>query len=515
MQKEDVFQHVLQSPHLPTLPTVASQLITLTAREDVVLSDIANLISKDISLSAKILKVANSAFYSFPQQISSITQAVSILGTNAVRSLVLSFSFLSMKGEKHAYFDFKKFWQQSLATAIASQLILENVKGANTEEVLLSGLLQNLGELVFIMTLPEEYEKVLIEAERTGGNVASIEKQMFSIDHAALGYEVTSSWGFPENLCLPILYHHSPLEYDGKNENIRQTIAAIYLSTVLTHIFTADNPQIHYKKFRTQAASLLKISPPNIEKILASVHIKIQEASSYFDFKLDPVTSIHDILQEANIRLSLINLDYDQINKELIQTKIALEKITEELQAKNKKLENLANIDGLTNVYNHRYFQNTLDQEINRSIRRDLPLSLVMLDIDFFKHFNDSFGHQAGDFILSELTNVIAESLREYDTLARYGGEEFAVILPESEADGAATVCEKIRLGIEEHPFDDGKESYKIKVSIGFTSTRPATDDAFNKSDFIGEADIALYDAKKKGRNRVSQYTAKKKGWFG
>lgn len=514
MQKEDVFQHVLQSPHLPTLPTVASQLITLTSREDVVLSDIADLISKDISLSAKILKVANSAFYSFPQQISSISQAVSILGTNAVRSLVLSFSFLSMKGTKHGYFDFKKFWQQSLATAISSQLILENVEGANTEEVLLSGLLQNLGELVFILTLPEEYEKVIIEADRTGGNINTIEQQMFSIDHASLGYEVASSWGFPEKLCLPILYHHRPLEYKGKNEDIRQTIAAIYLSTVLSNIFTAENPQVHYKKFRTQAASLLKIPPVNIEKILATVHIKIEEASSYFDFRMDPVTSVHDILQEANIRLSIINLDYDQINKELIQTKIALEKITEELQIKNKKLENLANIDGLTNVYNHRYFQNTLDQEINRSVRRDLPLSLIMLDIDFFKQFNDSYGHQAGDFILSELTTVVEESLREYDTLARYGGEEFVVILPETDAAGAAVVGEKIRLSIEEHPFDDGRERYNIKVSLGFTTARPATGDTFNKSDFIGEADVALYDAKKKGRNQVAQYTPKKKGWF-
>lgn len=514
MQKEEVLQHVLQSPHLPTLPTVASQLITLTAREDVVLSDIADLISKDISLSAKILKVANSAFYSFPQQISSINQAVSILGTNAVRSLVLSFSFLSMKGEKHAYFDFKKFWQRSLATAISSLLILENVKDANTEEVLLSGLLQNLGELVFTLTFPEEYEKVLIEVENTGSNIAIVEQQIFSIDHAELGYRVARSWGFPEKLCIPIRYHHNPLDYDGKNENIRQTTAAIYLSTVLADVFTTDSPQIHYKKFRTQAASLLKISPSNIEKIFATVHIKIQEASSYFDFKMDPITSVHDILQEANIRLSLINLNYDQMNKELIQTKIALEKMTEELQIKNEKLENLANIDGLTNAYNHRFFQNALDQEINRSIRRDLPLSLIMLDIDFFKHFNDSFGHQAGDFILSELTKVISDILREYDTLARYGGEEFAIILPESEAADTEVVAEKILLAIEQHPFDNGKECYNIKISIGFTCAHPATDDTFNKSDFIGEADTALYDAKKKGRNQVAQYVAKKKGWF-
>lgn len=92
MQKEETLSKALRSNELPTLPTVATQLITLTAREDATLNDIANLIAQDISLSSKILKVSNSAFYSFPQQISSINQAVSLLGTNAVRSLALSFS---------------------------------------------------------------------------------------------------------------------------------------------------------------------------------------------------------------------------------------------------------------------------------------------------------------------------------------------------------------------------------------------------------------------------------------
>lgn len=100
MNQEQTLAAVLHSEELPTLPTVASEIITLTAREDTTLTDIGNLVSKDTALSAKILKVSNSAFYSFPQQISSITQAVSILGINAVRSLVLSFSFLTMKAGK-------------------------------------------------------------------------------------------------------------------------------------------------------------------------------------------------------------------------------------------------------------------------------------------------------------------------------------------------------------------------------------------------------------------------------
>ncbi|MCK5071330.1 MAG: HDOD domain-containing protein, partial [Desulfocapsa sp.] len=162
MNKEETLAAVLSSDELPTLPTVASEIITLTAREDTTLTDIASLVSKDTALSVKILKVSNSAFYSFAQQISSINQAVSILGINAVRSLVLSFSFLTINGgKKPTHFDFNQFWKTSLASAVASKLILERVEDADTEEIFVCGLLQNLGQLIVAVTYPDEYDKVL------------------------------------------------------------------------------------------------------------------------------------------------------------------------------------------------------------------------------------------------------------------------------------------------------------------------------------------------------------------
>jgi two-component system cell cycle response regulator len=112
MERENVLKSILQSEELPTLPNVASELITLTAREDTTIADLAALVSQDMSLSAKILKVSNSSFYSFPQEIVSIKQAVGILGMNAVRSLVLSFSFLNIKSSKdNNRFDFTFFWE--------------------------------------------------------------------------------------------------------------------------------------------------------------------------------------------------------------------------------------------------------------------------------------------------------------------------------------------------------------------------------------------------------------------
>jgi diguanylate cyclase (GGDEF)-like protein len=515
MRPEDILKTVLSSSELPTLPTVASALISLTSQEGTTLSDIADLVSKDIALSTKILKVSNSAFYSFPQQISSINQAVSILGINAVRSLVLSFSFLSIKGGgKSDRFDFQKFWERSLASAVAAKMIMDKVKGADTEEIFVSGLLQNLGELIFAKTFSDEYEKVLSLVAEEQGTVIEIEKKILGVDHCFIGYEVAKSWGFPEVLLIPILFHHDPLQYTGQNLKIKTTTSAVYLSDILINIITSRTPEEYHKKFHKEAKKLLGLSSADINNILSNLHHQVDQAAAYFGLHIEGTKSIQEILQEANIKLGLLNLNYDQINQQLVQAKIKLENLTQELQEKNKILDNLANIDGLTEVYNHRFFQNSLEQEVNRSTRHQTAIALLLIDIDLFKNFNDTYGHQAGDFVLKKFCSTLQKNLRKYDTLARYGGEEFVIILPQTSEDEALLVAEKLRAAIENARFVDLNNEYHVTASFGLTSAYPATVDNFNKNNFINQADLALYDAKKDGRNRVTVYTPKKK-WFG
>ncbi|MCP3888259.1 MAG: GGDEF domain-containing protein [Desulfobulbaceae bacterium] len=514
MKTEELLEKIMQSDELPTLPTVASKLISLTAREDTTLADIGELVAQDMALSAKILKVCNSAFYSFPQKIGSINQAVSILGINAVRSLVLSFSFLTMKaGKNESRFDFEKFWQRSLASAVSAKLILENVEGADTEQIFISGLLQNIGELILAKTFSEEYDKVLHEVLENQHDTLGAEETVFGLDHTIVGTKVTTNWGFPNVLVEPIRYHHDPHEYKGNNTTLRTTIGAVYLSDLLVNILFSDTPELFHKQFRKEAAKLLKLKPEPIETILDQVHTRVEEAGTYFNLKIKCSKSVQEILQEANIRLSLINLDYDQMNKQLIQAKIHLENLTRELEEKNRTLDNLANLDGLTGVFNHRYFQNALDQEVSRAIRHETELSILLIDIDHFKKFNDTYGHQVGDFVLTEFSQCLQDNIRKYDTLARYGGEEFVIILPETNAEDALLVAEKLRVAVDSASFKDQLEEYHVTASFGHACCKPAVQESFAKDKLINQADLALYDAKDKGRNRVATYVPKKK-WF-
>ncbi len=512
MNRDELILKALNSDELPTLPIVASQLISLTGKEDTTLADIGRLVSQDIALSAKILKVSNSAFYNFPQQISSIKQAVSILGTNAVRSLVLSFSFLAMKsGKAQTQFNFETFWDKALASAVAAKLILEKVKGADTEEIFVTGLLQNLGELVLARTFPAEYDSILQIIEKEKLDSVEVEESTLGGNHSLVGAEVAKKWGFPEVLILPIRYHHEPDKCDSKNTKIQMTVKAVYLSDLLVNILYSEKPNEYHSRFRKEAKRLLRLNSNDIESILEDMHSELQEAGSSFNLKIKKGKSIQEILQEANIRLSLLNLDYDQINRQLVQAKIHLEEMTRELEKKNQILNNLANIDGLTGIYNHRFFQNALDQEISRSTRYDSFLSLLLIDIDRFKLFNDTYGHQTGDFVLIEFVKILRKNIRKHDILARYGGEEFAIILPETTTEQAMTVGEKLRTSIEEAIFTGESEDYHVTASFGQVYGRPAAEDDFNKNDFIGKADTALYEAKEKGRNLVIAYSPKKK----
>lgn len=173
------------------------------------------------------------------------------------------------------------------------------------------------------------------------------------------------------------------------------------------------------------------------------------------------------------------------------------------------KTKELTQTDDLTAIYNRRFFYQALQMEVKRSKRFGRPVSLLMIDVDHFKSFNDNFGHLVGDQVLRELAAVLQKSIREVDTLARYGGEEFSLILVDTSSKNAQIVAEKLRAIVEDHFKDaemQGKKVGKITISLGI-STLPS--DAATIDDFINHADIALYSAKVKGRNQCVLYNSK------
>jgi two-component system cell cycle response regulator len=166
------------------------------------------------------------------------------------------------------------------------------------------------------------------------------------------------------------------------------------------------------------------------------------------------------------------------------------------------KLKRLSITDGLTKLYNSRYFYNQLKAEIDRTSRYQRPLSLLLLDIDQFKDYNDNFGHLEGDKVLVALGQVIRTCLRKMDSAYRYGGEEFTVILPETEGDEAATVAERIRSAVEMEKFYPREQKTPVSITISLGVTEYIQEERV--AIFVQRADKAMYLSKQSGRNRVS-----------
>ena len=231
--------------------------------------------------------------------------------------------------------------------------------------------------------------------------------------------------------------------------------------------------------------------PAKPSQILAAVREGMREAS----------------LEEENARL------VSELKTSELRLKDEVSRKTRELVDLMAKLEQLALRDGLTGLYNHRFFQDALTSELSRATRYSRDLSLVFLDVDHFKSYNDRNGHPAGDKLLIRLSRILGASIgddvpdvkirgRVSDIPARYGGEEFVIILPETAKAGACIRAERIREEVERTEFDDaaGQPGGRVTVSIG-VATFPG--DALTKAPLIEAADQALLRAKRTGRNRV------------
>jgi diguanylate cyclase (GGDEF)-like protein len=216
---------------------------------------------------------------------------------------------------------------------------------------------------------------------------------------------------------------------------------------------------------------------------------------------------IEPIILQSKVRIFLELYKQKKLIEE--QTQLLKIKVKElsELQQANHRLENLSLSDGLTGISNRRSFDQYIDISWKSFNRGDKPLSIIMADIDYFKAYNDNYGHTEGDSCLIKVARCLVSSVkRPLDLVARYGGEEFCVILPETDSVNALIVAERIREKLKSLriPHEHSQASQFVTLSLGVATMMPG--DSYTIKEFIDNADKALYEAKAEGRNRVSVY---------
>lgn len=202
------------------------------------------------------------------------------------------------------------------------------------------------------------------------------------------------------------------------------------------------------------------------------------------------------VMSQLQLRRAVAELEHREriLQRQERQLKIYQRK----LESRNAELQVESATDPLTELMNRRAFEESLDRELERAVRYQTPLSLLMLDVDHFKSFNDSFGHPAGDEVLQRVAGLLRKESRKSDAVARYGGEEMAIVLPNTGTEDALSMAERFRCVIAEEPWD----KRAITVSVGVASI---SDVVYDRTTLVEAADAALYAAKEAGRNRVVQ----------
>lgn len=201
-----------------------------------------------------------------------------------------------------------------------------------------------------------------------------------------------------------------------------------------------------------------------------------------------PLRSLTDVVEKVGIVV------YDVTNTAVN---------SEKLEAATEELLFLSRTDRLTGLCNRGYWQECLEQEYRRNLRSEEPVSLIMLDIDHFKHVNDTYGHAVGDQAICQVSSMLLELSRTVDVCGRYGGEEFTVILPNTGSEGAEIFCERLRETVEKQQLNAGEDRFNITISLGVATLNSSITSAH---EWLVCADNALYQSKQGGRNRTTVY---------
>jgi len=246
----------------------------------------------------------------------------------------------------------------------------------------------------------------------------------------------------------------------------------------------------------------IKLIEPDTQVVVMTSNASLETATTAlrngaYDYLIKPFEEIDLITAVTNRAAEKVEL--------IRQNRVMVDRLkrnAEELERLNHELQDLAIRDGLTGLFNHRYFRESLGTELSRSSRHGRAFSVIFMDVDHFKHYNDANGHLAGDEVLRTLSTLISERARDTTVSARYGGEEFVLLLPETDKEGAKTYAEELRGRIETYAFPDEKSQPlgRITLSLG-VSTYP--EDGCDADTLISHADQALYHAKDAGRNAV------------
>ncbi len=637
---------------IPSFPPVMAKLVEISNDQNASIDDLSRTVKTDPGISAKVLGIVNSALYGLRRKVTSVSEAVVYLGFDEVKRLALGVTVFEkmFKPGKKKQFDRIFFWRHCLCVASLSMSIAEEIQSVNPGEAYISGLLHDLGKILFDLQGRVNYGDFMTTLAKSAGPMIEEEREIMGMGHDDLGAYYSSLWKLPESLSLAIQYHHQRYDHLDLSKEESLLISIVSLADFLSWTQGMGSVTINRLPIlQPEIENNIDLSKIDFTRIITRMDKEMQNTSRFYNFVFPSAGQFRENLLKANLRLCSINTSYYYQENRQSRT-IDISKIKESITAPHRSLDpqqiisatlkaiyndfkfnrlyvmrmvkairslkviefldmtntkmdlkaveinmnkssggfvhclrnqepviitgktsgeiktlekfgikemvivpfcshnkvigilgmdniaskepilpkTLSSIaivanelgmamehagtykeakavslkDGLTGLLNRIAIDELLAKSFRKAVDGKNNLAVVMIDVDFFKKFNDQYGHQAGDNIIKLIANTLKKLSRPFDHVGRYGGEEFIVVLNQTDLPQAFVYAERIRKEIERlgKLLANRFPGLTLTVSAGVSGYQKSVK---NRDALIAQADKALYTAKDTGRNKV------------
>jgi diguanylate cyclase (GGDEF)-like protein len=467
----------------------AARIAQEALKADVTIESLAKLAHTDAAFAMKLLALVNSPAFARSRTVSDINQAASLLGIRGLRTVALSLLVSSLCPEHESC---RILMANSLRRAVTCRLLAPELGYKDLDACFATGLFLDSG----LLSHAQDHLELAVSIAAGPAHHRVLREQAEGLTpHPILGANLAEKFSLPAETVAAIRQHHAPEPPDGTLPQIA------WLAESIAGIF--ESPDVDRARLQAVAqARKVNLGAAQVAAILDALPGQVASVAEALNSNVGELLDVDALRNDAGRLLSEINQQYEGVIRKLAELLAEKEKLTEELGKANETLASMASTDALTGLPNRRALEDELNRSAARGSRDGTWLSLLALDVDHFKSFNDTYGHAAGDAVLATVGRILIEQCRKGDMPARYGGEEFTVILPNTNPLGATVVAERIRRAFEMSETHFDGRTLKITMSLGIASAQgPAINPV---AVLAGRADEALYSAKRGGRNRVA-----------
>jgi two-component system, cell cycle response regulator len=351
---DQLVERIRQCPNLPSLPSIAMQVLELAQKPEVDIAEIARIICKDPALSSKILRTVNSSFYGRSQHVSTISHALVILGLQSVKTLVLGFSLVTnlaktkSKGFKHI-----TYWKRSIFAATAARTIAAKIGVVQQEEAFLTALLMDIGMLVLDLVLGEQYGEIHGKTA-SHEELPAVEQQVLGMTHADVAGVLAAQWKLPPLLSVPMSCHHKADTVE--DPALRKLTELVSMSGRCADVFVDESAAAAIATVRQMGQQLHGMAEADVDALLDDIGKRTKEVASLFEINIGSAANYEAILKKANEALVEITLQSQQQATQL-------QEHTQTLEQQNQALKKQATEDGLTGLANRAGFDTFMAEQ--------------------------------------------------------------------------------------------------------------------------------------------------------